>query len=82
MVALVLETAITKLTEPIEEYGTGECIFGLALVQTDLHAPAQLDVCSQSSVNNVRSTRPSSRSATASPFWRWVFFPEALSVNS
>jgi hypothetical protein len=48
-------------------------VVGFALVEADLDAPLEIAIgqpVSQSSRNRVRSTRPISRSATASRFWR------------
>ena len=41
-VALLLEAAVPDFSEPVEEHRPGQRIARLALVQSDLHAPAQL----------------------------------------
>ena len=42
-VALVLEAPVAQLAQPVEEHRPCQRVLGLALVQPDLHAAAQLD---------------------------------------
>lgn len=44
-VALILVTAIAEFTEPVQEDGTSQRVLSLALIQTNLHAATQFDVC-------------------------------------
>ena len=67
---LVLKAAVADLAEPAEIDGTGQRIARFALVEPEMGAAAEVGVLIQSSVNSVRSMRPTSRSALASPFWR------------
>ena len=69
-VALVFEGPIADFAETVEEHGTGEGVACFALVETSVGPPAQGGSLIQSSVNNVRSRRPISRSALARAFCR------------
>lgn len=69
-IALLLKAAVADFAQPVEEHGAGQCIARFALVQSSLDAAAQLDALQATSMNNVRSMRPSSRRATARPFSR------------
>src|SRR5450755_841395 len=42
-ISLLLEAAVTDLAEAIEEHRPGQCVTGVALVQSRVHTPTQLD---------------------------------------
>ena len=42
-VALLFETAVSNFSQPVEEHGAGQGVAGFALVQSGMHAAAQLD---------------------------------------
>ncbi|KJS02317.1 MAG: hypothetical protein VR65_05800 [Desulfobulbaceae bacterium BRH_c16a] len=69
-VALLLETAVVDFTQAVEKHGTGQRVARLTLVQPGMQGRRSSTLCSQSKMNSVRSMRPSSRCATARPFWR------------
>ena len=37
-------TAVAHLAEPVEKNGSGQCVAGLALIQSGMNTAAQLDV--------------------------------------
>jgi hypothetical protein len=65
---LLLEAAVSDLTEPAEEDGSGERIASLTLVESGVNASAEFYALNQDRMKSVRSIRPSSRNATAKPF--------------
>jgi len=67
---LALKAAVADLAEPAEIDGMGQRVARFALVEPEMGAAAEVGFLIQSSVNSVRSMRPISRSALASPFWR------------
>ncbi len=79
--SLVFERAVPQFPELAEEDGSGERVAGLSLVQPDLGAASQVQVpqpVQQFSMNTERSSRPTSRSATASPFCLEVTRPQIV----
>ena len=62
-VLLVFVGAVTDFAEPMDEDRACQAVAGFALVQLLAGLAAQLGSLIQSSVNSVRSSRPSSRSA-------------------
>jgi hypothetical protein len=61
---LVLEAAVAQVTLPIEENGKGESVPGLALVEANLNAPAQLRVFHPLQHESERSMRPRENSCS------------------
>ncbi len=69
-VALLLEAPIPDFPKAVEEHRPGQRVARLTFVQAGMHAAAQFNTLQPVGMNSVRSIRPSSRRATASPFWR------------
>lgn len=66
-VGLVLEPTVTQLPKLVEKQRAGEGIARLSLVQPGLRRSMS---CNQSSMKIERSSRPTSRNASARPFCR------------
>jgi len=76
-IPLVFEASVSHFAEAVENTppwpGRVPCrrqFRARAFVQSNLHPSAQLDVWQPVAGEQLRSIRPTSRSATAKPFWR------------
>jgi hypothetical protein len=67
---LILEGAITDLSEPVEEHRSRQRVPGFALVEAGGDPPSQRWIFEPRSMKRVRSILPISRSASARLFWR------------
>ena len=65
---LVIEGAILDHTAAVETHRAAQRVLGLALFKPTVTRRRSSGLCSQSSVNSVRSIRPISRRPQANPF--------------
>ena len=84
-VLLVLIGAVADLSEAMDEHRPRQAVAGFALVQLLSRLRRSCGSLSQSSVKRVRSSRPTSRNAVATPFCRgyaasWRMITEAVTV--
>ena len=82
---LVLVCAVPDFTKPVDEDRPSQAVARLTFVEFAAGPRRSSGSSSQLSVASVRSSRPSSRSAAATPFWRgydasWRRMSEAVTV--
>ena len=82
---LVFVGTVADFAQPMDEDRAGKAVARLTLVEFLACCTPQLGVVDPTNVNSVRSNRPSSRNAAATPFCRgyeasWRMISEAVTV--
>ncbi len=67
-IALIFRFSIPDFSQSVQEYRTRQRVTGFSFIQSRLYPPTKCGSRNQSSINSVRSIRPISLNALASPF--------------